>query len=154
MKSFLSFFKPLHAAMLLACLSLAACGGDDGNGGGNGSDSAARKGLDWIKNNVKNLQWGQGSGTENVKSNLYMHYYCVQAAMNRGGDVWTSYNKAFRDAVLSGQNADGSFRKNDVGYVSGMSNKSENIYRQCLATLMLETYYRFLPGTGEGTKNS
>ena len=23
-----------------------------------------------------------------------------------------------------------------------------------LATLMLETYYRFLPGTGEGTKNS
>lgn len=40
MKSFLSFFKPLHAAMLLACLSLAACGGDDGNGGGNGSDSA------------------------------------------------------------------------------------------------------------------
>ena len=121
---------------------------------GNGSDSAARKGLDWIKNNVKNLQWGQGSGTENVKSNLYMHYYCVQAAMNRGGDVWTSYNKAFRDAVLSGQNADGSFRKNDVGYVSGMSNKSENIYRQCLATLMLETYYRFLPGTGEGTKNS
>lgn len=121
---------------------------------GNGSDSAARKGLDWIKNNVKTLQWGQGSGTENVKSNLYMHYYCVQAAMNRGGDVWTSYNKAFRDAVLSGQNADGSFRKNDVGYVSGMSNKSESIYRQCLATLMLETYYRFLPGTGEGTKNS
>ncbi len=120
---------------------------------GNGSDSAARKGLDWIKNNVKTLQWGQGSGTENVKSNLYMHYYCVQAAMNRGGDVWTSYNKAFRDAVLSGQNADGSFRKNDVGYVSGMTGKSENIYRQCLATLMLETYYRFLPGTGEGTKN-
>ena len=121
---------------------------------GDGSGGAARKGLDWIKNNVKTLQWGQGSGTENVKSNLYMHYYCVQAAMNRGGDVWTSYNKAFRDAVLSGQNADGSFRKNDVGYVSGMSNKSENIYRQCLATLMLETYYRFLPGTGEGTKNS
>lgn len=120
----------------------------------NTDGGAARKGLDWIKNNVKTLQWGQGSGTENVKSNLYMHYYCVQAAMNRGGDVWTSYNKAFRDAVLSGQNADGSFRKNDVGYVSGMSNKSENIYRQCLATLMLETYYRFLPGTGEGTKNS
>ena len=115
---------------------------------GDGSGGAARKGLDWIKNNVKTLQWGQGSGTENVKSNLYMHYYCVQAAMNRGGDVWTSYNKAFRDAVLSGQNADGSFRKNDVGYVSGMSNKSENIYRQCLATLMLETYYRFLPEIG------
>ena len=119
---------------------------------GNGSDSAARKGLDWIKNNVKTLEWGKGSGTENVKSNLYMHYYCVQAAMNRGGDVWASYNKAFRDAVLGGQKPDGSFSNNDTGYAECLSGKSKNIYRQCLATLMLETYYRFLPGTGEGTK--
>ena len=121
---------------------------------GNGSDSAARKGLDWIKNNVKTLEWGKGSGTENVKSNLYMHYYCVQAAMNRSGDVWASYNKAFRDAVLGGQKPDGSFSNNDTGYAECLSGKSKNIYRQCLATLMLETYYRFLPGTGEGTKNS
>ena len=121
---------------------------------GNGSDSAARKGLDWIKNNVKTLEWGKGSGTENVKSNLYMHYYCVQAAMNRGGDVWASYNKAFRDAVLGGQKPDGSFSNNDTGYAECLSGKSKNIYRQCLATLMLETYYRFLPGTGEGTENS
>ena len=90
---------------------------------------------------IKTLQWGQGSGTENVKSNRYMHYYGVQAAMNRGGDVWTSYNKAFRDAVLSGQNADGSFRKNDVVYVSGMTGKSENIYRQCLACLLYTSFY-------------
>ena len=27
---------------------------------------------------------------------------------------------------------------------------NDKIYRQCLATLMLEVYYRFLPGTGEG----
>ena len=118
---------------------------------GSGSDSTARKGLDWmLKNTNQPFNWK----ANNTSSNLYQHYYGVQAAMNRGGDVWTSYNKAFRDAVLSGQNADGSFRKNDVGYVSGMTGKSENIYRQCLATLMLETYYRFLPGTGEGTKNS
>lgn len=102
----------------------------------------------------KTLEWGKGSGTENVKSNLYMHYYCVQAAMNRGGDVWASYNKAFRDAVLGGQKPDGSFSNNDTGYAECLSGKSKNIYRQCLATLMLETYYRFLPGTGEGTKNS
>ena len=127
---------------------------------GNGSDSAARKGLDWIKNNVKTLQWGQGSGTENVKSNLYMHYYCVQAAMNRGGDVWKAYNRAFRDSTLGAQASDGSFMPNGFGGPGGVVQTSQNrhandrIYRQCLATLMLETYYRFLPGTGEGTKNS
>ena len=126
---------------------------------GNGSDSAARKGLDWIKNNVKTLQWGQGSGTENVKSNLYMHYYCVQAAMNRGGDVWKAYNRAFRDSTLGAQASDGSFAPNGFPGPGGLVNTNggsinDKIYRQCLATLMLEVYYRFLPGTGEGTKNS
>ena len=138
--------EPRASLVGVGVLSLQMCG--------SGSDSAARKGLDWIKNNVKTLEWGKGSGTENVKSNLYMHYYCVQAAMNRGGDVWASYNKAFRDAVLGGQKPDGSFSNNDTGYAECLSGKSKNIYRQCLATLMLETYYRFLPGTGEGTKNS
>lgn len=127
---------------------------DIGDGFGTGTGDGDGGGIPGIISKRCDLNDRMKRITENVKSNLYMHYYCVQAAMNRGGDVWTSYNKAFRDAVLSGQNADGSFRKNDVGYVSGMSNKSENIYRQCLATLMLETYYRFLPGTGEGTKNS
>ena len=28
----------------------------------------------------------------NTSSNLYQHYYGVQAAMNRGGDVWKAYN--------------------------------------------------------------
>lgn len=59
MKSFLSFFKPLHAAMLLACLSLAACGGDDGNGGGNGSDSAPSnvKGREFVFYDGDDLDW-------------------------------------------------------------------------------------------------
>lgn len=59
MKSFLSFFKPLHAAMLLACLSLAACGGNDGNGGGNGSDSAPSnvKGREFVFYDGDDLDW-------------------------------------------------------------------------------------------------
>ena len=51
MKRLISFFRPLYAAMLLACMGLAACGGDDGNGGGNGSDSAP--------SNVKGKEFGQ-----------------------------------------------------------------------------------------------
>ena len=59
MKSFLSFFKPLHAAMLLACIGLAACGGDDGNGGGNGSDNAPSnvKGKEFVFYDGDDLDW-------------------------------------------------------------------------------------------------
>lgn len=60
MKSFLSFFKPLHAAMLLACLSFTACGGDDGNGSGsNGSNGAPPnvKGREFVFYNGGDLDW-------------------------------------------------------------------------------------------------
>ena len=59
MKKFLSFFKPLHAVMLLACIGLAACGGDDGNGGGNGSDSAPSnvKGKEFVFYDGDDLDW-------------------------------------------------------------------------------------------------
>lgn len=60
MKSFLSFFKPLHAAMLLACMGLAACGGDDGNGSGsNGSNGAPSnvKGREFVFYDGDDLDW-------------------------------------------------------------------------------------------------
>ena len=123
---------------------------------GSGSDSAARKGLDWmLKNTNKPFNWK----ANNTSSNLYQHYYGVQAAMNRGGDVWTAYNRAFRDATLGAQASDGSFAPNGFPGPGGLVNSNggtinDKIYRQCLATLMLEVYYRFLPGTGEGTRNS
>lgn len=60
MKRLISFFKPLHAAMLLACLSLAACGGDDGNGSGsNGSNGAPSnvKGKEFVFYDGDDLDW-------------------------------------------------------------------------------------------------
>ena len=123
---------------------------------GNGSDSTARKGLDWmLKNTNQPFNWK----ANNTSSNLYQHYYGVQAAMNRGGDVWKAYNRAFRDSTLGAQASDGSFAPNGFPGPGGLVNTNggsinDKIYRQCLATLMLEVYYRFLPGTGEGTKNS
>ena len=141
--------EPRASLVGVGVLSLQMCG--------SGSDSAARKGLDWmLKNTSKPFNWRAGDTT----SNLYQHYYGVQAAMNRGGDVWKAYNKAFRDSTLGAQASDGSFAANGFGGPGGAVQTSQNrhandrIYRQCLATLMLEVYYRFLPGTGEGTKNS
>ena len=59
MKRLISFFRPLYAAMLLACMGLAACGGDDSNGGGNGSDSAPSnvKGREFVFYDGDDLDW-------------------------------------------------------------------------------------------------
>ena len=136
--------EPRPSLVGVGVLSLQMCG--------SGSDSAARKGLDWmLKNTNKPFNWR----ANNTSSNLYQHYYGVQAAMNRGGDVWTAYNRAFRDATLGAQASDGSFAPNGFPGPGGLVNSNggtinDKIYRQCLATLMLEVYYRFLPGTGEG----
>ena len=140
--------EPRPSLVGVGVLSLQMCG--------SGSDSAARKGLDWmLKSTNKPFNWK----ANNTSSNLYQHYYGVQAAMNRGGDVWTAYNRAFRDATLGAQASDGSFAPNGFPGPGGLVNSNggtinDKIYRQCLATLMLEVYYRFLPGTGEGTRNS
>ena len=140
--------EPRASLVGVGVLSLQMCG--------SGSDSTARRGLDWmLKNTNQPFNWK----ANNTSSNLYQHYYGVQAAMNRGGDVWKAYNRAFRDSTLGAQASDGSFAPNGFPGPGGLVNTNggsinDKIYRQCLATLMLEVYYRFLPGTGEGTKNS
>ena len=140
--------EPRASLVGVGVLSLQMCG--------SGSDSTARRGLDWmLKNTNQPFNWK----ANNTSSNLYQHYYGVQAAMNRGGDVWKAYNRAFRDSPLGAQASDGSFMPNGFGGPGGVVQTSQNrhandrIYRQCLATLMLEVYYRFLPGTGEGARN-
>lgn len=89
MKSFLSFFKPLHAAMLLACLSFTACGGDDGNGSGsNGSNGAPSnvKGREFVFYDGGDLDWqfrvtcggsdGKSSMITNSSTSLIAEPYC------------------------------------------------------------------------------
>jgi len=76
-------------------------------------------------------------------SNLYAHYYESQAMMARGGSEWRKYNEMFRDQLIHSQNSDGSWK------VPGSGGHYTDIhYRTCLNILMLEVYYRFLPGTG------
>lgn len=86
---------------------------------------------------------------------LYGHYYEAQAMMNRGGEQWRRYNALFRDQLLKNQNPDGSWKNPGGGGkvraagVEFTGGSAFNVhYRTCLATLMLEVYYRYLPGTG------
>ena len=103
---------------------------------GKGSSKNARDGIKYISKNTS-FKWG----TEGA--NLYYHYYNAQAMINDGGKDWNNYNKLFRDELLKNQNEDGSWTQ------AGVKHGPVNVHMAtCLATLMLEVYYRFLPGTG------
>ncbi len=115
-----------------------------------GATSSARRGTSYI---AKNTKFDYNS----IYSDLYGHYYEAQAMMNRGGKEWRDYNTIFRDQVLNNQEADGSWKAPNKGSGSGIRAVGPEFvgnvhYRTCLNILMLEVYYRFLPGTGAGTK--
>jgi hypothetical protein len=100
-----------------------------------GNSKNIKKGVSYIHKSTE-FKWGTAS------SNLYYHYYNVQAMINHGGPELDQYNTLFRDELLKNQQADGTWTQTMThGPVS-------NHMATCLATLMLEAYYRFLPGTG------
>jgi len=105
---------------------------------GKSTSGNVRSGAKYIRNNT-DFKWDEAS------SDLYYHYYNAQAMINRGGDDWTWYNNLFRDELLENQSEDGTWNN---------SNKhSGNLHMStCLATFMLEVYYRFLPATGAKNK--
>ena len=105
------------------------------------SAAAVRAGAKYLRKNSKFKYADKGHG-----SDLYCHYYESQAMMNRGGADWDFYNKNFHDEILAAQDDDGSFKLH--GNPKHHTNSVH--YRTCLCTLMLEVYYRFLPGTGGG----
>ena len=103
----------------------------------------ARRAVEFVDQNIK-LDWDSKEHAD-----LYGHYYAVQVMINHGGNEWKKYNKLFRDEVLKNQNEDGSYKQVQAGHQLGGRKELAVHYRTCLATLMLESYYRFLPGTGQ-----
>ena len=104
------------------------------------ANSNARKGMKYID---KKSQFDYNAGP----CNLYEHYYSSQAAINNGGKSWAQYNQMFRDQLLNAQNNDGSW---PAPPQPGPAARNDPVYVTALATLMLEVYYRFLPGTAAG----
>ena len=104
---------------------------------GEGDSKEARKGIDYIDKHTK-FEWG------NASSNLYYHYYNIQALLNHGGKEWDKYNKMVRDELVKAQNKDGSWTQR-----VGSHGPINDHMATCLATLSLEAYYRFLPGSAK-----
>lgn len=115
-----------------------------------GSSPAARKGINYINENTRFDYNGPCS-------DLYGHYYEAQAMMNRGGATWDRYNRILRDQLLANQNPDGSWMAPNKGSKNGIRAVApvfvDNVhYRTALCALMLEVYYRFLPGSDAGIR--
>ena len=115
-------------------------------------DSVVRQGAKHLRKNVK-------FDYHTADAELYQQYYNAQAMINRGGEDWNFYNKIFRDQILKNQNADGTYKDvgggnkiNGAGVEFKGSSQVAVHYRTCLATFMLEVYYRFLPATGTKTR--
>lgn len=109
-----------------------------------GARNEVRKGAKYILENSK-----FDYGTKD--SDLYAHYYESQAMINRGGEEWKAYNDMFRDQLLNNQDEDGSWKQPGFGGEFSGDGQGKT-YRTCLATLMLEVYYRFLTTGGGGAR--
>ncbi|MFK7910678.1 MAG: prenyltransferase/squalene oxidase repeat-containing protein [Akkermansiaceae bacterium] len=106
---------------------------------GKSNAKEVRQGVKYIRKNTK-FEW---NGDQD--SSLYYHYYNAQAMINRGGEDWKFYNDMFRDILLENQKPDGTWPNS--------AKHSGNLHMStCLATFMLEVYYRFLPATGQKTR--
>lgn len=100
---------------------------------------SAQKGIRYLAQN------SQFTFTKNA--NLYEHYYTSQALINHGGEEWKAYNTQVRQQLLRNQAKDGSWPN-----PAGTKHAPSRIYNTCLATLILEVYYRYLPGTTKVSK--
>lgn len=104
---------------------------------GEGNSRAAKKAAEYIRGNTKFASFNDKS------ANLYYHYYNAQAIINVGGDDWKWYNELVRDKIIEAQQDDGSWNQR-------MQHGPVNDHMAtCLATMLLEVYYRFLPGTAD-----
>ncbi len=102
-----------------------------------GKTASIKKGIHFLHEFLASepLDW-------NKNCNLYCWYYYTQAFFQQGGDEWKFYNQQFLPQILAAQQPDGSFKHGRPNWPAG--DAADAIYRQCLCTLQLEVFYRYL----------
>ncbi len=87
----------------------------------------AKRGLDYLRLNARQLEMGQ-------YHYYYGHYYAAQALYQGGPKYWNEYFKSLREEILRVQKPDGSW-DDDVGPT----------YATAMATLILQLSNEYLP---------
>jgi len=83
------------------------------------------------------------------KTGTYYNYYATQVMKQVGGKEWESWNVRMRDQLLATQTTTG-HAAGSWYWEDGHSTASAGrLYTTCMATMILEVYYRYMPIYGE-----
>ncbi len=77
--------------------------------------------------------------------NLYYDYYATQVMFHYGGEPWKKWNAKMRDLLVNSQSQEGHSRGSWYLDDKHASAKGGRLYCTAMATLILETYYRYAP---------
>ena len=83
------------------------------------------------------------------KTGTYYNYYATQVMKQIGGKEWESWNVRMRDQLLSTQATTGHAAGSWFWEDGHCTNAGGRLYTTCMATMMLEVYYRYMPLYGE-----
>ncbi len=79
--------------------------------------------------------------------NLYYTYYATQVIRHLEGPSWEQWNQSLRDPLIAQQvkigHASGSWQPNGIPEMGGRM--GGRLYSTCMATMILEVYYRHMP---------
>lgn len=103
------------------------------------NDKRLHRGADVITRNLPSRDTG--------KTHVYYWYYAAQVCHHLEGEPWRNWNRAMRDVVPAMQIRDGKERGSwdpMLDETTGVSGGGR-LFVTCLATYMLEVYYRHLP---------
>ncbi|QDU93227.1 prenyltransferase/squalene oxidase repeat-containing protein [Lignipirellula cremea] len=78
------------------------------------------------------------------KTDMYYNYYATQVVKHVGGENWDKWNVQMRDYLVSVQDKDG-HQKGSFHFGGGHASRAGRLYSTCMATMILEVYYRHMP---------
>ncbi len=85
------------------------------------------------------------------KTSTYYNYYATQVLKQVGGREWESWNVRMRDQLLSTQTTTGHAAGSWYWDDGHSTDSGGRFYTTCMATMILEVYYRYMPLYGEQT---
>ena len=80
---------------------------------------------------------------------MYQNYYATQIMRHFGGEQWEKWNTTMRESLVKSQDTNGHAKGSWYFPKSPWGERAGRLYCTCMATMILEVYYRHMPIYGE-----